>query len=63
MGLDVSGHEAKSYGRIRLEIRIAPRSSDHPQSRRVDIVLAIDWLTHLHRLSLDEMRLTHFVVC
>ena len=43
MGSGSSDHGARNCGRTLLAIRIAPKSPDHPQSRYVDIVQAIDW--------------------
>ena len=61
-GLDQFGHGARNYVRIWPKIRIAPKSSDHLQSRCTDIAPAIDWLVRLHHPFLDGMRLTRFVV-
>ena len=61
--LDLSGHEARSCGRILPVIRIAPKSSDRPQSRSANIAQATDWLVHLHHPFLGGMWLTRSVVC
>ena len=60
--LNQFGRVARSYARILLAIRTAPRSPDRPQSRCVDIALATDWLVHLLRLFLGGTRLTRSVV-
>ena len=56
-------HGAMNCEQILRVIRIAPRSSDHPQSRFVDTARAINWLIHLRHQSSDGMRSTRSVVC